>query len=307
MQHARLGFRKWIIIAACLSLGACGGDDEAATAAGAPGRTTIGGSPPTSAVVGAEYSFTPAATHASGGTLTFSIANLPSWATFSAATGRLEGTPTAANVGTFANIAISVSDGRERAQLAPFSIVVGDASNRAPTISGAPPAAVTPGMAYRFTPASHDPDGDSPTFSIANRPAWATFDAATGRLSGTPGIGDIGTTSGIVISVTDGGASASLPAFDLTVQAMASGSATLSWTPPTTNTDGSPLTNLAGYKVYWGTAPGDYPNFVTLTNPGLTTYVVGNLVPGTYFFVATALNRLGTESTFSNPASKTVM
>ncbi len=80
----------------------------------------------------------------------------------------------------------------------------------------------------------------------------------------------------------------------------------LSWTPPTTNTDGSPLTNLAGYKVYWGTSQGNYPNSATLNNPGLTSYVVGNLAPGTYFFVATALNSVGVESSFSATASKTI-
>jgi hypothetical protein len=92
----------------------------------------------------------------------------------------------------------------------------------------------------------------------------------------------------------------------LTVQAVATGSATLSWTPPTTNSDGSPLTDLAGYRVYWGPALGNYPNSVTVLNPGLTSYVVTSLVPGTYFFVATAVNSSGGESIFSSPASKIV-
>ena len=89
--------------------------------------------------------------------------------------------------------------------------------------------------------------------------------------------------------------------------AVATGSATLSWNPPTTNTDGSPLTNLAGYKVYWGTSQGSYPNSVTLMNPGLTSYVVENLAPGTYFFVATALNSISAESAFSAAGSKTIL
>jgi hypothetical protein len=91
------------------------------------------------------------------------------------------------------------------------------------------------------------------------------------------------------------------------VQAVATGSATVSWTPPTTNTDGSPLTNLAGYRVYWGTSPGSYSSSVTLNNPGLTSYVVGNLPPGTYYFVATALSSSGAESAFSAAASKTIL
>jgi hypothetical protein len=162
------------------------------------------------------------------------------------------------------------------------------------------------GSAYAFTPTAADADGDTLAFSIANAPPWAAFDPATGQLSGTPGAGNVGTTSGIVISVSDGQATTALAAFNLTVQAVATGSATLSWLPPTTNSDGTPLTDLAGYKVYWGTQQGTYTNSVTLNNPGLTSYVVDNLVAGTYFFVATAVSSTGAESTFSNVASKTI-
>jgi hypothetical protein len=267
---------------------------------------TISGTPSATGTVGTQYTFTPTASDANGGTLTFSIVNRPAWATFTATTGRLQGTPAVANVGTFADIRISVSDGQDTTALAAFSIVVSQPANRAPTISGAPSTAVMQGTPYTFTPTASDPDGNTLTFSIANPPAWATFDTATGRLSGTPGAQHVGATSGVVISVSDGTLSASLAAFTLTVQAIATGSATLSWTPPTTNSDGSPLTNLAGYRVYWGPAAGTYPNSVSLTNPGLTSYVVSNLVPGTYFFVATAVNSAGAESVFSAPASKTI-
>ena len=267
---------------------------------------TISGAPPATATVGTLYSFAPTANDANGGTLTFSISNRPGWATFNAGTGRLQGTPTTANVGTFADIRISVSDGQDSTQLAPFSIVVSGAANRAPTITGVPNISITQGAQYVFAPAASDPDGDTLTFSIANRPAWASFDTATGRLSGMPSAQHVGATTGILISVSDGQASTSLAAFSVTVLAVATGSATLSWNPPTTNTDGSPLTNLAGYKIYWGTTAGTYPNSATLTNPGLTSYVVTNLVPGTYFFVATAVNSLGAESVFSAPASTTI-
>jgi Putative Ig domain len=276
------------------------------TVAGTNARPTITGSPATTATVGAQYSFTPTANDSDGDTLTFSVANAPSWATFSPTTGRLQGTPSAGNVGTFANISISVSDGQVGAQLAPFSIVVSAASNQSPTISGVPPAAVIVGTSYSFTPTANDPDGDPLTFSLVNGPAWASINATTGRLSGTPGVEHLGTTTGIVIRASDGEATVSLAAFNLTVQAVATGSATLSWLPPTTNIDGSPLTNLAGYRVYWGTSVGDYPNSVTLNNPGLSSYIVANLVPGTHYFVATALNTAGTESLFSGVGSKTI-
>ena len=267
---------------------------------------TISGVPATTATAGVAYSFTPTASDPDGGTLTFAIANRPSWATFNTATGRLSGTPAAANVGTFANIAISVSDGAASASLPAFTIAVAAPPNRPPTISGTPATSVLQGTLYSFQPAAADPDGNTLTFSIANRPAWATFASATGRLQGTPGPGDVGTTANVVISVSDGVASASLPAFSVAVQAVATGSATLSWQPPTTNTDGTPLTNLAGYKIYWGTTPGNYSSSATIMNPGLTRYVVESLTPNTYYFAVKAVNSVGTESVFSNAASKTI-
>jgi hypothetical protein len=97
------------------------------------------------------------------------------------------------------------------------------------------------GHAYSFTPSAHDPDGDALTFSIVNRPPWANFNTATGTLSGTPGAGDVGVFSGIVISVSDGEASVSLPSFSIEVVAVATGTATLSWQPPTEREDGSAL------------------------------------------------------------------
>ena len=84
------------------------------------------------------------------------------------------------------------------------------------------------------------------------------------------------------------------------------GSATLSWTAPTRNDDGSPLTDLAGYKFSWGKAPNVYPNSVTINNPGITICVIDDLAPGTYYFVAIAFNAAGVESGFSNVASKTI-
>ncbi len=267
---------------------------------------TISGTPPTSVIHGTAYSFQPTASDPDGNPLTFSITNPPSWTTFSATTGRLQGTPGASNVGTYSNIVIRVSDGQATAQLPAFAIAVSNPANRPPVISGTPPTSVMQGTAYSFQPTASDPDGNPLTYSITNAPSWATFSATTGQLQGTPGAGNVGTYSNIVISVSDGTATASLATFAVTVVAVAGGSATLSWTPPTTNTDGSPLTNLAGYRVRWGPAAGNYTSSVTLNNAGLTSYVVGSLVPGTYYFVVTALSSAGAESQFSSVASKTI-
>lgn len=181
-------------------------------------------------------------------------------------------------------------------------------SNRAPTISGTPPTQVAAGTTYSFTPTATDADGDQLSFTATGLPLWATLSPSTGLISGAPDAGDIGTYSGITITVTDGAATASLGPFSIDVldTGGATGSAVLSWAAPTQNEDGTPLTNLAGYRLYWGTNAGNYTSSVTISNPGVTTYVVENLLPGSYEFVATAFNNAGVESAFSNSATKIV-
>jgi len=179
-------------------------------------------------------------------------------------------------------------------------------ANQAPTIAGTPSGMVMQGQAYSFTPTASDADQDPLTFSITSKPSWATFSASTGQLSGTPSAADVGTYSNIQISVSDGKATAMLGAFSVQVVATATGSATLNWTPPTTNTDGSALTDLAGYKIYWGPSAGNYTNSVTLNNPGLTSYVVSQLTSGTWFFAASAINSSAVESVLSSAVSTTV-
>jgi len=179
--------------------------------------------------------------------------------------------------------------------------------NHAPTISGSPPTSVHAGQFYSFTPSASDADGDALRFSIINKPAWATFDAATGRLTGTPAA--VETIAGVVISVSDGKTSSSLEPYTLTVSAApasTTGSARVSWTPPTRLSDGSTLTNLAGYKIYYGASPDNFDETITLSNPGLSSYVVDGLTTGTYFFVVTAFDATGAESGPSNIVSKTI-
>jgi len=81
---------------------------------------------------------------------------------------------------------------------------------------------------------------------------------------------------------------------------------TLSWTAPTENADGSPLVDLSGYKIRYGTSPGDYTETVTLSNAGLNRYVVDNLTTGTYYFTISAYNSAGTESQLSGELSTTI-
>jgi hypothetical protein len=267
----------------------------------------ISGSPSGSIVAGSAYSFTPNASDPDGNALTFSIANRPSWASFSTITGQLSGTPQSANVGNFTGIVISVSDGTLSASLAAFAITVAAPANPPPTISGTPATSANAGTAYSFTPTASDPNGNTLTFSVQNLPSWASFNTHTGMLSGIPGAGDAGTDSNIVISVSDGTSSVALAAFSINVTQAASGGATLNWSAPTQNTNGTALTNLAGYNIYYGTSAGNLSQSVQVANPGLTSYVLSNLAAGTWYFEVNAYTTTGAESVVSNIASKTIL
>jgi len=267
---------------------------------------TITGTPGTTVTAGSAYSFRPVGNDPDGNTLQYSIQNRPSWATFSATSGRLSGTPTTTDVGTSARITISVSDGTASASLPSFTITVSAPANRPPSITGTPATSVTAGGSYTFTPGATDPDANPLTFSIMNKPAWATFNTSTGRLSGSPTAADVGSFSGITISVSDGTASASLTAFSISVLQAANGTALISWTAPTTNTDGSTLTNLSGFRVAYGRSESDMSQSASITNPSLSSYTVNNLTSGQWFFAVYAVNSSGIESSVSNVATKTI-
>jgi hypothetical protein len=268
---------------------------------------SIFGSPSTSVQATTAYSFTPSASDPDGQALAFAIVNKPSWATFSTSTGRLSGTPSSSNVGSYANIIISVSDGSLSASLPAFTLTVTAAPNSPPTISGTPATSVVAGVAYSFTPTANDADGDTLAFSISGKPSWATFSTATGKLSGTPTSTQVGSYSNIVITVSDGKASTSLPAFGITVtQPASSGTANLSWTAPTQNTDGSALTDLAGYRVYHGTSPDALNEMYQVGSPTTTTYSFSQLASGTHYFAVAAYNVTGVESALSAVGSKAI-
>jgi hypothetical protein len=179
-------------------------------------------------------------------------------------------------------------------------------SNTAPTISGTPASSVVAGQAYSFQPSAADANGDQLTFSVANLPGWATFNASTGRVSGTPTAAQVGAYSNITVSVSDGTANAALAAFSITVSDVGNGSATLSWTPPTQNSDGSTLTNLTGFQVRYGRTAGDLNQTVSLDNPSINRYVVENLSTGTWYFAVVAVNSSGVASSLSNTSNKTI-
>ncbi len=278
------------------------------TAGGAP---SISGTPDSMVNAGELYAFRPSASDPEGQTLTFSISNKPAWATFSRSSGQLSGTPVTGDAGTYSAVEIAVSDGSTSVSLPAFSIdVIGpqDRLTQAPTISGTPSTTVEAGRTYSFTPTASDPDTTSLTFSVTNRPAWAAFDATTGRLSGSPSSSSVGNYSNIVITVSDGTATASLPAFGISVTSppVVSGSAVLSWQPPSQNVDGSPLTDLAGYRVRYGQSSSVLDKVLTIPDGLVTTVAIEQLTAGAWYFGVEAYNAANLGSGISNVVQKLV-
>lgn len=193
------------------------------------------------------------------------------------------------------------------------------------SIYGTPTDTVEATRYYGFQSWATDTDGKTVSYSIKNKPSWATFSTEYGHLYGIPPASAVGTYSDIVISASDGVSQASLPAFSITVTGTAAssgsggtsggsggtttattGSATVNWHPPTANTNGTVITNLAGYVIEYGNSASNLSKTVKLTNPGLTSYMLENLAAGTYYFAVTAYNSAGETSSVSNVASKTI-
>jgi hypothetical protein len=274
----------------------------------------ITGLPPTAIAVGKTYDFTPTVIRANSNTLRFTISGNPSWMTFDARNGRIYGVPWTRHIGS-SQITLRVTDGVTTVALPTFTVSVKATitttttiTNRAPTISGTPLTSVSVGQAYSFQPRGYDADGNTLTYSITGKPAWASFSTSTGRLYGTPGATTVGTYSNILIKVSDGKVTASLPAFSIIVKQATTSTTSvhLSWQPPTTNTDGTALTDLAGYRVYYGNSPTTRTKIANVASPGVASHLIENLGPGTWYFTVTAYNTSGLESSDSPMASKTI-
>ena len=169
-------------------------------------------------------------------------------------------------------------------------------------------AAPTPTVNLSASPTSVSQNGSS-TLS------WVTADAdsctASGdwagskAVSGSETIASIAANSQFTLVCSGLGGSGS-DTVSVTVVTSNNGTALLSWVPPTQNADGSLLSDLAGYKIYYGTLPGNYSNSITLNNAGLSSYLVENLAPATWYFVMTAFNSSGTESQFTAELNKSI-
>jgi hypothetical protein len=139
-------------------------------------------------------------------------------------------------------------------------------------------------------------DGSAPAVGTAT-----TSNTSAGSTTST-------TATGTADETSKGGGSTttSTPPMAPPPKAATTTSVTLGWVPPTRNNDGSLITNLAGYKIHYGTASSEYTQTIALQNAGLTRYVVDNLPSGTYYFAITAYNSQGIESPLSGEVSTIV-
>jgi hypothetical protein len=182
----------------------------------------------------------------------------------------------------------------------------GASVNAVPTLAGSPQAVVMVGESYAFIPVAADADGNKISFSISNQPRWASFDSNSGRLAGNPTAADVGTYSSISIAASDGTGSTTLKPFSITVADVATGNVSLMWQAPTLNADGTPLTDLAGYRIYYGRSAEALSQIADINSVGITSYVIGNLSPGNWYFAIKAHNSNGVESDLSGVLDTTV-
>jgi hypothetical protein len=245
-----------------LSLAGCGADSTSSMSAqsSAAGAATqppvVSGAPSTAVTAGAMYRYLPRSSDPESRVLSYDILNKPEWAIFSEASGELTGRPEVSDIGTTSEIEIGVSNGTKRAIVGPFHITVipekpatdpvsptepgtspgsgGSVQPTSPaTIAGTPSPAVTAGQTYRFRPTVTDPSGETLSYAIVNRPAWAAFNTKTGALSGTPTSANVGVFAHILISVSTNEMPVSLPAFAIQVQPAADSTPTISGSPAT--------------------------------------------------------------------------
>ena len=182
-----------------------------------------------------------------------------------------------------------------------------DRSATGTQIQGSPATTAKVGQAYSFQPTVPGAGGATVKYSITNTPSWAKFDAATGKLTGTPSATQVGTYKDIMIAAVFGTQTVTLPAFSIVVsEGNPVGGVTLSWQAPTNNADGSALVDLKGYKVHYGSESKSYSDTIQVSNPGVTTYMVENLKAGQYYFAVTAYNSAGQESSLSGELAQQV-
>lgn len=179
--------------------------------------------------------------------------------------------------------------------------------NHAPTISGQVVEYARVGENYNWQPIAVDQDGDTLRFSAENLPPWASIDPTDGRISGTPGENDVGVYESITIAVADAAHSSATTPFSITVVDEAStGVASLQWETPPSKVDGSPLDDLAGYRILYGKSSDDLDKSVLIDNPATTSIEISRLSSGIWYFAVVAVSTGGLEGPPTTVASKSI-
>jgi hypothetical protein len=180
------------------------------------------------------------------------------------------------------------------------------AANQAPTITGDPSIYARVGRSYEFQPTFNDPEHDTLTFTAGNLPPWASIDATSGRITGTPAAGDLGEYEDITITVADASHRAVTQPFSITVLSPPTGFATLHWEQPPMKVDGSPLDDLAGYRIVYGRDAEDMDQSVFINDPSQTSFEFTTLEEGIWYFAVIAVNANGLEGPPTTPAMKSI-
>jgi hypothetical protein len=191
----------YLLILSALFISGCSDDDDKEVApVPAPNSAPVITSADTeTAAAGTLFTYTLTASDADGDAITFRASLLPSWLTFNAESGELSGTPARADAGDY-EVTLAASDGVNSTPLfLNLSVVV---VNAAPTITSIANKNGVVGSSYSYTLTATDIDGDALVKSaVSTLPSWASFDATTGTISGTPdAVGDVA----VELSVSDG-------------------------------------------------------------------------------------------------------
>jgi hypothetical protein len=180
------------------------------------------------------------------------------------------------------------------------------AANQAPTIVTQPSNVARVGEPFNYRPTSTDPEGDTLRFSANNLPGWASVDPATGRITGTPTTADLGAHESITIVVADAARRTESEPFTITVIGTSAAVATVQWDRPPTKVDGTPLDDLAGYRILYGRNAEDLDHSVLISSADTTSYDFATLESGIWYFAVVAVNASGLEGPATTPAQKSI-
>ena len=236
---------------------------------------TITSTAPTAATAGNPYTYGVTVTDPdSGDTLTFSLPAAPSGMTIDASTGLITWTPTPAQAGSHSvTVRVTDSGGLSADQGYTITVSAPTPTNRPPTITSTAPLAATAGNLYTYLVTATDPDaGDTLTFSLPTAPAGMSINAASGLITWTPTVAQVGNAN-LTVRVTDSGGLSADQGYTITVSAPGPTNR------PPTITSTAPLAAIAGTPYTYAVTASDPDAGDTLTY-SLTTAPAGMSIDG---------------------------